>query len=333
MTAIADRARQLIALLVPDSGTGSPVGSIVPVTPGQQYLQTGNGHIWLATGMTNEDWIDLSAGGGGGGGGQTLAFVDISTNVQHVAAPNELTIVVAANDPQGSVVLPTGPPEGTRNTVVNATGISGSELASFEVAVPVDGIAIWGRTAEGVVNDAPNVPLVPGESLTLQYVADVFTWDVVTDSTPVQDTGLIMPLLVNTTSEEEYATLEVMPPWTSNQGQFFSQAPPDGQAWKPLQAVSAGDLIQVIIGQSLNPDLWDDIEVAVKLLVWDFNGANLIEVTANALVDSTYADGALTLTLSQLIGTDLSVTEDGLSITSAAGGVYNVKIDVNAGWN
>ncbi len=79
MTVIADRARQLIALLISLSGTGSPVGVVTPITPGQQYTDTDTGHLWISMGLADTDWQDLNLGGaptGAAGGDLSGTYPD-----------------------------------------------------------------------------------------------------------------------------------------------------------------------------------------------------------------------------------------------------------------
>lgn len=49
---------------VTSSGTGSPVGVVVPQFIGQVYEDTTPGPSWFATGLTDTDWFELSSSGG-----------------------------------------------------------------------------------------------------------------------------------------------------------------------------------------------------------------------------------------------------------------------------
>lgn len=349
--ALLTRSQEFIDMLRPMLGHGTPIGSITPASIIARYIDLDTNDLWWATGETNSDWDNIAGDGGGGGSitsitsndesitvtepdgpttdlssRQTLAFV-IATGGNWPAAANELTIITDAGE---NVELPATPPNGTINTIVNATGINN---AAGAIDVLGNGASIWGWTSAGVSNDDSVIGVGVGETVKLRYVAEVNTWDRI-DGTYVQDTGLIVASAMNVTQNYVIAKCAAMPLYfTPNQGQFFSQASPYGECWKALQGVDASDLIEVVLSQTLNPLLWDSVDAGGEITVWDRNATNLISCTFSTFgMTSATATAASSLAEVQTIGDDLSVV-DGTAIQSASGGSYNVQVKLTPGWD
>lgn len=41
------------------SGSGSPVGAVTPFKVGEVWLRTTGPTLWMATGLTNADWLQI----------------------------------------------------------------------------------------------------------------------------------------------------------------------------------------------------------------------------------------------------------------------------------
>lgn len=63
--ALLSQSEEFVVMLTPMTGHGSPVGVITPASIIARYIDLDTGDLWWATGLSNTDWLDLSAGGGG----------------------------------------------------------------------------------------------------------------------------------------------------------------------------------------------------------------------------------------------------------------------------
>jgi hypothetical protein len=111
-----------------------------------------------------------------------------------------------------------------------------------------------------------------------------------------------------------------------------AQCAPDGESWIALQAIGAGDGFSAYLTSYLEAGIFDGVDIAGNLVVWDLTGANLLQasISGGPITDLT-APYNLALTAVQTIGTDLSIT-GGDTITSAAGGVYNAQLTIESSW-
>jgi len=44
------------------SGSGTPIGSVTPARLSQHYTDTANGHTWISSGLTDQDWVEVGSG-------------------------------------------------------------------------------------------------------------------------------------------------------------------------------------------------------------------------------------------------------------------------------
>jgi hypothetical protein len=150
----------------------------------------------------------------------------------------------------------------------------------------------------------------------------------------VFDIGWVAVGLVNITeSNLVYALNIVSAPATNNSTNSVSQFGGYMSDWLPLNTVNAADNLQVSVDQQLAAGLFDTVDINGTVLVWDVLGANLFEGSFSVTgLSSTSGVVVAAITQLQVIGSDLSLT-GGNTIVSAAGGVYNVLINTNAGWS
>lgn len=300
-----------------DAGLWTSVNPVLK--DGEPGFEDDTGRLKIGDGTT--DWISLPYQGGGGGPTQTL---NVTSDPTVTAAENELTYAVA--DAGGVVVsLPPTPADGTTNTIVAAT---------VPIVLDGNGNNIYYGATDGATSAAE---YQRGTVITVRWDASDDVWLVTTTSvvTGRMDLGMVTLVAQNSTQDENYAITNIMPGWIPDQGIGVSQVGPDASDWIPLQTVASGDLIQVIFSESLADGIWDSVDFGYELVVWDLTGANLIAVGGGGFTpgDGGATPGPQPLAPNQLIGTALSITEDGLSVTTSVDGVYNIMLKSGAGWD
>lgn len=145
------------------------------------------------------------------------------------------------------------------------------------------------------------------------------------------DMGYIALAAVNFSQDVVYARNAVAPFFNISQGEVVASESSYMMDWLPLNVANAGDAIQVELNSFLAADLWDSVDVAGTIVVWDLTATNLISCTFEENVVADTSTAAAPLTQTQLIGSDLSVVSN--QIISAAGGIYNVLINTTAEWH
>ena len=113
---------------------------------------------------------------------------------------------------------------------------------------------------------------------------------------------------------------------------LVAHAPEYATDFLPLTALLPGGQLVVSYLCTLLGDLWDEVNLVGSIVVWDQAGQNLL--SASFSFDNIVAgDELLELSQVQLIGTDLSIGDEGQSVQSAAGGSYNIRLKANASWS
>jgi len=146
----------------------------------------------------------------------------------------------------------------------------------------------------------------------------------------------IVTSIVHSDSTSENATITTVTPRTYGEGPppgYTSQYSDQCTDMNPLNQLLNTDSIQIAIWPNLQPNLFDTVNLNGELTVWDAAGANIMLASFNisGLNDSSN-ETVLGLTQQQLIGSDLSIANDN-SVVSAAGGSYNVLVQMTAGWD
>lgn len=104
----------------------------------------------------------------------------------------------------------------------------------------------------------------------------------------------------------------------------------------PLQVIGEGELFGIFFDSDLTvaSDTYDTVDVDGELIVWDQAGINVIvaNFSVSGVNSGTGTDQSAKLTLTQVIGTDLSIVDPGI-IQSAAGGSYNILLRAEAQWD
>ena len=150
---------------------------------------------------------------------------------------------------------------------------------------------------------------------------------------PTPDTGAVTLTANNPNQAATYAYVEVGPLLSSGNYPYASQAPAYMSDWLPLNIINSGEAIQVSMTNTLLATLPDAVDISGTIVVWDLAGTNLISCTFAATVANGESTASMALAQTQLIGTDLSLTDGNAQITSAAGGIYNVLINCSAEWD
>jgi hypothetical protein len=113
---------------------------------------------------------------------------------------------------------------------------------------------------------------------------------------------------------------------------LVAHAPEYASDFLPLTALAPGGQLVVSYLCTFLDDLWADVDLEGSIVAWDQAGDNLL--SASFIVNGIVAgDDVMGLTQIQLIGTDLSIGDDGQSILTAAGGSYNIRIKAYATWD
>lgn len=117
---------------------------------------------------------------------------------------------------------------------------------------------------------------------------------------------------------------------------FSSSQPFEGSDWRPLQVIGAGNLFGVFIDSELtaDADTFDTVDISGELVVWDQAGTNVLAAafSMSGVNSGTGSDTSVKVTLTQVIGSDLSVVDPGI-VQSVAGGSYNILITAVAEWD
>lgn len=151
----------------------------------------------------------------------------------------------------------------------------------------------------------------------------------------ITDIGGVEIVLLNATGDSfDSPGIIVAPSHTDGESTGLVRGyPPNATDFTPLQALSPGQEIDVVAFSELAPSLWDTVDAFVEVVVWDQAGENVLVASGGAGgLTSDSEPTPMKLSVTQVIGSDLSVVDPGV-IQTASGGSYNLLIKGGVEWD
>lgn len=276
--------------------------------------------------------IVSATGGGGGGGAGEADWTNITLENGYVplgATPQY------RKDANGIVHLRGGLDASSASAAVFGhlpVGYRPEAILIIPCAQAVDGGGYYSQQIVnlGVVTDGTLIPQtgVP-QSMTIDGV-HFYDIDAGAGGTTFpSDMGEVVVSAYNIQQGLTYGRCLVSPFDVNQPAGLVGHCPMRQTDWLPLNSIGAGDNIEVAFNANGINGGYNWV-ISGHILVWDAFAANLIDCTFSAALMS--GQSSFNITAVEAIGGDLSVVGGGTGIESAAGGVYNVLITVEAQW-